>query len=141
GIEFFMAWYSGNEVERFVFLRRALGPYAWAYWIMVTCNVIVPQFLWFYRIRRSVIALLVISLLVNIGMWFERFVIVVSTLSADFIPAMWGYYKHTWVDILTFAGSFGLFLTLFLLFIRFLPMIAISELKAILPKPNTFPEK
>lgn len=140
GMEFFIAWYSGNEVERFTFVRRAMGPYAWAYWTMITCNVLVPQFLWFSSVRRSIPALFIISLLVNVGMWFERFVIVVSTLSADFIPAAWGYYKPTWVDIGTFAGSFGLFLTLFLLFLRFLPMIAMSELKAIIPHSHTFPK-
>jgi molybdopterin-containing oxidoreductase family membrane subunit len=135
-IEFFMAWYSGNEYESFVFLNRALGPYAWAYWIMITCNVLVPQLYWWRRFRRSIPALFVTSILINVGMWFERFVIVVSSLAQDFLPASWAYYKPTFWDITTFVGSFGLFLTLFLLFVRYLPMVATSELKAVLPQAD-----
>jgi molybdopterin-containing oxidoreductase family membrane subunit len=133
-IEFFIAWYSGNEFERFTFINRAFGPYAWAYWIMVTCNLAVPQLLWFKRLRSSLPVLFVISILINVGMWFERFVIVVTSLHRDFLPSSWGYYKPTIFDIGTFAGSFGLFLTLFLLFLRFMPMIAMSEVKGVLPQ-------
>jgi Ni/Fe-hydrogenase subunit HybB-like protein len=133
GVEFWTSWYSGNLYEAFTFLNRALGPYAWAYWIMITCNVIVPQFLWFKRIRTNLLGLWVLSLLVNVGMWFERFVIIVSSLGRDYLPSSWGYYKPTWVDLLTLAGSFGLFLTLFLLFIRYLPMVAMAEVKSIMP--------
>jgi molybdopterin-containing oxidoreductase family membrane subunit len=134
GIEFFTAWYSGNHFEAFTFYNRALGPYAWAYWIMVFCNVVVPQVFWFKKARTTPWILLLTSLLVNVGMWFERFVITVTSLSRDFLPSSWGYYKPTWVDLLTLAGSFGLFFTLFLLFIRFLPMIAMAEVKSVMPQ-------
>jgi molybdopterin-containing oxidoreductase family membrane subunit len=130
--EFFIAWYSGNIYERFVFLNRAFGPYAWAYWSMVTCNVISPQFFWFKALRRNIPFMFVLSIFVNIGMWFERFVIIATSLHHDFLPSSWGYFKPTYVDICTFIGTFGLFLTLFLLFARFLPMIALSEVKGVL---------
>jgi Ni/Fe-hydrogenase subunit HybB-like protein len=132
-IEFFIAWYGGNPYERFAFVNRMFGPYAWAYWTMVSCNVIFPQLFWFKKIRTSVPAMLIIALLVNVGMWFERFVITVTSLSRDFLPSSWGYFTPTWVDVLTFVGSFGLFGTLFLLFCRWLPMVAIAEVKAALP--------
>lgn len=131
-VEFFIAWYSGNPYERFTFVNRALGPYAWAYWTMIACNVLVPQLFWFRRFRTSVPVMFVVSLLVNVGMWFERFVIIVTSLHRDFVPAAWGMFRPTWVDLLTLAGSFGLFLTLFLLFVRFLPMISMSEVKAMM---------
>lgn len=131
-MEFFIAWYSGMEYEQFAFINRAFGSYAWAYWIMITCNVIVPQLFWFKKLRTSIVVLFVASIFANIGMWFERFVIVV-TLHADFLPGSWGYYKPSFIDIGMFIGSFGLFLTLFLLFLRFLPMIAIAEIKGVLP--------
>jgi molybdopterin-containing oxidoreductase family membrane subunit len=130
--EFFIAWYSGNRYEQFVFLNRAFGPYWWAYWTMVSCNVIVPQIFWFKRMRTSLPVMFVASIFINIGMWFERFVIIASSLHRDFLPSSWGYFRPTIVDILTFFGTFGLFLTLFLLFIRFLPMIAISEVKGVM---------
>jgi len=134
--EFFMAWYSGVVYEGFTFLNRAFGPYAWAYWIMVSCNVLVPQLFWFKRLRTNVIVLWVASILVNVGMWFERFVIVVSSLSRDYLPSSWGYYAPSWVDIMTFVGSFGLFFTLFLLFIRFAPMIAMAEVKGVMAESH-----
>ena len=109
GMEFFMAWYSGYEYESFAFINRATGPYAWAYWIMVSCNVISPQLFWFEKCRRNVVIMFVISIFVNIGMWFERFVITVTSLHRDFIPSSWDYYSPTWVDVGTFIGSFGLF--------------------------------
>jgi Ni/Fe-hydrogenase subunit HybB-like protein len=133
GIEFFIAWYSGNPYERFTFINRAFGPYAWAYWTMVTCNVVSPQLFWFKKIRTSIPAMFVLSIVVNIGMWFERFVIIVTSLHRDFLPSSWGYFKPSLVDVTTFMGTFGLFFTLFLLFIRFLPMVAISEVKGIMP--------
>lgn len=133
-IEFFTAWYSGNPTEAFVFVNRALGPYAWAYWTMVSCNVLVPQVFWFKWCRTSIPVMLIACILVNVGMWFERFVIVVSSLSRDFLPSSWGYYRPTMIDILTFMGSFGLFFMLFLLFCRFLPIVAMAEVKSILPK-------
>ena len=134
--EFFIAWYSGNPYEGFTFLNRAFGPYAWAYWIMVTCNVLVPQIFWFKKMRTNVAVLWVASILVNVGMWFERFVIVVSSLSRDFLPSSWGYYTPTAVDLLTLLGSFGLFFTLFLLFLRFLPMVGMAEVKAVMPQAH-----
>jgi len=133
GTEFFIAWYSGNEVEAFAFKARAFGHYGWAYWIMVSCNVISPQLFWIKWCRTNIFAMVVICIFVNIGMWFERFVIIITSLSADFTPAAWDYYSPTWVDIATYLGSLGLFMTLFLLFCRFLPMIAISEVKGVMP--------
>jgi len=132
--EFFIAWYSGNPFERFAFINRALGPYAWAYWIMVTCNVVVPQLFWFKKLRTSIPLLFVASLLINLGMWFERFVIVVTSLHRDFLPSSWGLYAPTAWDVLTLIGSFGLFFTMFCLFVRFLPMVAMSEVKGVLPE-------
>jgi molybdopterin-containing oxidoreductase family membrane subunit len=128
-IEIFMAWYGGNPYEQFTFLNRAGGPYAWAFWLMMFCNVAVPQTLWFRRLRRSIPYLFVISLLINVGMWFERFNIVVTSLHRDFLPSSWGMFRPTIFDIGMLAGSFGLFLTLFLIFLRFLPMISMSEVK------------
>ncbi len=135
-MEFFTAWYSGAMYESFAFVNRMFGQYAWAYWIMVTCNVIVPQLFWFKKARQSIPIMFGICLLVNVGMWFERFVIIVTSLSQDYLPANWDYFHPTWVDLTMLAGSFGLFLTLFLLFIRYLPVIAIAEVKAIMPAAN-----
>src|ERR1035437_5617174 len=132
--EFFIAWYSGGIYERFTFVNRAFGPYAWAAWTMYSCNVFIPQLYWFKKMRTSIPVMFVISITTNIGMWFERFVIIVTSLHRDFLPSSWGYFKPTWVDICTFTGTIGLFLTLFLLFARFLPMIAISEVKGVLAK-------
>ena len=137
GTEFFIAWYGGNPYEGFTFLNRAFGPYAWAYWTMVSCNVIAPQFFWSKTIRTSPWLMVVVCIFVNIGMWFERFVIIVTSLSRDFLPSSWGYYSPTWVDICMFAGSFGLFFTLFLLFCRYLPIVAMAEVKGVMPKPGS----
>jgi molybdopterin-containing oxidoreductase family membrane subunit len=133
GIEFFIAWYSGNPFEQFIFINRAFGPYAWAYWTMVSCNVFVPQLFWSRRIRRNLVITWIISIFVNIGMWFERFVIIATSLHRDFLPSSWGYFSPSWVDISIFAGTIGLFLTLFLLFAKHLPVMAIAEVKSILP--------
>jgi molybdopterin-containing oxidoreductase family membrane subunit len=135
-MEFFIAWYSGNIYEVFAFINRAFGPYSWAYWIMFTCNVITPQIFWSKKLRRSVPVMFVASIFVNIGMWFERFVITVTSLSRDFLPSAWDYYAPTIWDILIFIGSFGLFFTLFLLFLRFLPMIAMAEVKGVMPESD-----
>ena len=132
--EFFIAYYSGNPYELFTFKNRAFGPYWWAYWIMVSCNVISPQLFWFKKIRTNLVAVFILSIFVNIGMWFERFVIVVTSLHRDFLPSNWGYYSPTMIDILTFIGTFGLFFTLFLLFLRFVPLIAIAEVKSVIPQ-------
>jgi len=133
--EFFIAWYSGNLFERFAFINRAFGPFWWSYFTMIFCNVVVPQIFWVKRFRRSIPIMFVASLLINVGMWFERFVIIV-TLSRDYLPSSWDYYEPTKWDWFTFIGSFGLFFTLFLLFLRFLPMIAIAEIKGVLPQAN-----
>jgi molybdopterin-containing oxidoreductase family membrane subunit len=130
--EIFNAWYSGNPYEQFVFMNRAFGPFAWAFWTMVSCNVLVPQLLWFKRVRESLGAVLVLSLLVNVGMWFERFVIIVTSLHRDFLPSSWSGYTPSLVEWATLIGSFGLFFTLFLLFCRYVPMIAASEVKTVL---------
>ena len=135
-MEFFIAWYSGNDYERFTFINRALGPYAWAYWIMVSCNVIIPQLFWSKKMRTNVVVLFILSIFVNVGMWFERFVIIASSLSRDYLPSSWDYYSPTIWDIGTFIGSFGLFFTLFLLFLRFLPMISMTEIKGVIPQAD-----
>jgi Ni/Fe-hydrogenase subunit HybB-like protein len=142
-MEFFIAWYSGVEYEKAIFILRATGPYAWAYWIMITCNVLSPQFFWFKKLRRHVAFTFVISIVVNIGMWFERFVIAVTSLSTDFLPSSWGYYSPTFWDVATYVGTFGLFFTFFLLFLRFLPMVAVAELKGVLPQadPHNYNDK
>ena len=130
--EFFMAWYSGSSFEQYAFINRAFGPYAWSYWIMVSCNVIVPQIFWMKKMRRSIKVMFVVSLLVNVGMWFERYVIVVTSLHRDFLPTNWGLFKMTFFDFGVLFGSFGMFLTLFLLYIRTLPAISIAEIKPVL---------
>ncbi|RMF35919.1 MAG: hydrogenase [Chlorobiota bacterium] len=132
-MEFFIAQYSGNPYEAFVFINRATGDYAWAYWTMVLCNVVSPQVFWSRRLRRNVPVMFIVSILVNIGMWFERFTIIATSLHHDFLPASWGYYTPTWVEVSIFAGTIGIFLTLFLLFAKYIPVIAIAEVKAILP--------
>lgn len=130
--EFFIAWYSGNKYEQFVFINRATGPYAWAFWTMFLCNVGLPQLLWVRKLRENVGFLFAMSIVVNIGMWFERFVIITTSIHRDFLPSSWAMYSPTWVEKATFLGTFGLFFTCFLLFLRFLPMIAISEVKGVL---------
>ncbi len=127
--ELFMAWYSGNPYERFAFWNRAMGPYSFAYWMMFSCNVFVPQIFWFKAARRSIPILFVASLLVNVGMWFERFVIIVTSLHRDFLPSSWTMYTPTWVELGILAGSFGLFFTMYLLFLRFAPAVAFHEVK------------
>jgi Ni/Fe-hydrogenase subunit HybB-like protein len=132
-VEFFISWYSGNPTERFVFVNRALGHYAWAYWTMIGCNVLAPQALWWRKARVTPWLLFPVALAANVGMWFERYVIIVSSLSRDLLPSSWGIFKPTWVDLLTLAGSVGLFLMLFLLFLRFGPMFAMAEVKSVMP--------
>ena len=132
-VEVFTAWYSGNANEQFAFLNRAFGPLGWAYWLMVFCNVLVPHLFWFKKCRTTPWIMVLVAILVNVGMWMERFVIIVSSLSRDYLPSNWHDYAPTWVDLTMLAGSFGLFFTLFLLFCRYLPMVAMAEVKAILP--------
>ncbi|GAB5466317.1 MAG: polysulfide reductase NrfD [Candidatus Kapaibacteriales bacterium] len=130
-MEFFIAWYSGNQPETFAFVNRAFGPYAWAYWIMFSCNVFIPQLFWSKKIRTSIVPMFIIAVFVNVGMWFERFVITVTSLSRDFLPSSWAYYTPTLTDFGILIGSFGLFFTLVLLFVRTLPAVAIAEIKAV----------
>ena len=130
--ELFISWYSGVEYEGYAFMNRATGPYWWAYWSMMSCNVIIPQLFWFKKIRRSLVASFILSIFVNIGMWFERFVIIVTSLHRDFIPSSWSMFHPTFVDIGIFLGTIGIFFTLFLLFSRFFPVLALNELKSIL---------
>ena len=132
-MELFIAWYSANLYERAAFWNRAFGWYWWAYWTMMFCNVISPQIFWIKRMRRNYIVVFIVCQFVNAGMWFERFVIIVTSLAQDFLPSSWGHYSPSWVEIWTFAGTFGIFLSLFLLFMRFLPMVAASEVKIVLP--------
>jgi len=135
--ELFVAWYSGNPYEQFAFNNRMAGPMAWAYWIMVSCNVITPQLLWIRKVRTSIAWVFAISILINVGMWFERFVIISTSLTRDYLPSSWAGYTPTWIEVGSLVGGFGLFFTLFLLFCRFLPMIAMFEVKTALePKSS-----
>jgi Ni/Fe-hydrogenase subunit HybB-like protein len=129
GMEAFMAWYSANPYEEYMILNRLFGPYAAYYWGLLLCNVVVPQLLWFSWVRSNVPALFVIALVVNVGMWLERFIIIVTSLHRDFLPSAWGMFVPTFWDWATFAGSIGLFLSLLFLFLRFLPMISIFEMR------------
>jgi len=139
--EFFIAWYSGVEYEQYAFINRATGPYWWAYWSMMTCNVITPQLFWSKKLRTSVFATFFISIFVNIGMWFERFVIIVTSLHRDYLPSSWTMYSPTWVEVGIFIGSLGLFFVPFLLFTRFFPVIAMSELKTIIKTSSSQAKK
>jgi len=130
--ELFTAWYSGNMYEQYAFANRALGPYFWAYWSMMTCNVLSPQLFWIKPLRRNVWFTFFMSIIINVGMWFERFVIIVTSVHRDYLPSAWTYYSPTWVEISFFIGTLGLFLTLFLLFAKTLPVIAMAETKHIL---------
>jgi molybdopterin-containing oxidoreductase family membrane subunit len=132
-MEAFMAWYSGNPYETYMIWNRMTGPYRHMYWALIFCNVFTPNLLWFKSLRTSVPFLFVASLVVSVGMWLERFVIIVTSLHRDFLPSSWGMYSGTYVDWSTFIGTIGLFLTLLFLFVRFLPVISIFEMRTILP--------
>jgi molybdopterin-containing oxidoreductase family membrane subunit len=132
-METFTAWYSGNEYEWFMMTNRFTGPYRDVYWTLILCNVIVPQFLWFERVRLNEVALMIVCMFVNVGMFLERYVIIVVSLHRDFLPSSWGMYHGTIFDWSMFLGTMGLFLTMFFLFIRFLPMISIFEMRVLLP--------
>ncbi len=139
--EFFIAWYSGVEYEQYAFINRATGPYWWAYWSMMTCNVISPQLMWSSKLRKNLFMTFFLSIIVNIGMWFERFVIIVTSLHRDYVPSSWTMFHPTWVEIGLFIGSLGLFFVPFLLFTRFFPVIAMSELKTILKSSGSQSKK
>jgi molybdopterin-containing oxidoreductase family membrane subunit len=133
-IEAFMAWYSADVFEGYVPINRMTGPYAPTYWGLLLCNVVIPQALWFRRVRSSPVALFVIAMFINVGMWLERFVIIVTSLHRDFLPSSWGRFAPTFWDWSTFVGTIGLFLALLFLFLRFLPMVSIFEMRTILPE-------
>jgi molybdopterin-containing oxidoreductase family membrane subunit len=135
--ELFIAWYSGVEYEQYAFLNRSTGPYWWAYWSMMTCNVISPQLFWIKSIRTSLTWTFVLSIVVNIGMWFERFVIIVTSLHRDYLPSSWVYFIPTIHDVGTYLFTFGLFFTFFFLFAKFFPVINMAEVKAILKESNS----
>jgi Ni/Fe-hydrogenase subunit HybB-like protein len=135
-MEFFVAFYGANPFERFAFLNRYFGPYWCVSWAMFFCNVIAPQLMWVRAFRRNWAIVYFCAMCANAGMWFERFVIFVISLHRDFLPSAWRMYYPTWVDVFTFIGSLGIFFTLFLLFIRFLPMVAMSEVKSVLPEAD-----
>jgi len=131
--EAFFAWYSGNPYETFMIWNRMTGPYAWSYWALILCNVVAPNLLWSKRLRTNVAFLFFISFVVSIGMWLERFVIIVTSLHRDFLPSSWGLYAGTQFDWAAFIGTIGLFLTLMFLFVRFLPAISIFEMRTLVP--------
>ncbi len=140
--ELFISWYSGVEYEGYAFLNRATGPYWWAYWSMMTCNVITPQLFWFKKIRRSLVLSFILSIFVNIGMWFERFVIIVTSLHRDYLPSSWDMFYPTFVDVGVFIGTIGIFFFLFLTYSRVFPVLALNELKSILKvSGNNFKSK
>src|SRR5678815_4483466 len=133
--ELFFGWYSANEYERFMLKNRIYyGPYAWTYWVLLLCNFLVPQLMWSKRMRHSLMAVFTVSMFINVGMWLERFVIIVTSLHRDFLPSSWEMYYPTKWDFITLAGTIGLFLTLMFVFVRLLPMIAITEVKMLLPQ-------
>jgi Ni/Fe-hydrogenase subunit HybB-like protein len=134
-VEFFVAWYSGNSYEWAVFEKRAIGPYSFYFWTMVFCNCIFPLAWWSKRIRNNVTASFIIAVLINVGMWFERYNIIISSLVEDFIPGSWGHYEPTWIEMGLTIGSFGWFFFWFLIFCKFFPIVSMSELKLIMPKP------
>jgi molybdopterin-containing oxidoreductase family membrane subunit len=136
-MEFFIAWYSGNSYEKFAFWNRIFGPYWWYWWFgMLFCNCLSPQLFWFSWCRRNVFVVFFVCMCVNAGMWFERFIIIAGGLIRDFLPSSWRVFHPTWVDIWTYLGTIGIFTSLFLIFIRFLPMIAMSEVKTAVPEAD-----
>ena len=130
--ELFVAWYSGNIYEQYAFANRAMGPYWWAYWMMMSCNLIAPQVFWVRSLRRNVYITFLMTIVINVGMWFERFVIIVLSLHRDYLPSSWVMYKPSLVEMGIYFGTIGIFMTLFLAFCRFFPVIAIAEVKSIL---------
>jgi molybdopterin-containing oxidoreductase family membrane subunit len=130
-METFIAFYSGNSFDRYMIMNRMAGPYKYVYWLLILCNIVIPQSLWSKKVRRSVLGLFIISLVVNVGMWLERFVIIVVSLHREYVPSKWDMYYPTRWDWATYVGTIGLFLTLFYLFLRFVPMISIVEVRSL----------
>lgn len=140
GMEVFMAWYSASHWEYFMMWNRMFGPMGWSYWVLITCNIALPQLMWLRKFRTNVALMFLMSFVINTGMWFERFVIVVTSLYRDYLPSSWGTYKATRWDYATYVGTLGLFTVLFFLFIRLLPMIPMSELRILLPQAKIHPK-
>jgi molybdopterin-containing oxidoreductase family membrane subunit len=140
GMEAFMGWYSGNRYDSFLLWNRLHGPYAFFYWMLLLCNIGIPQVLWIRKLRTSTVGLFVISLVILVGMWLERFVIIVISLHRDFLTSSWGMYYPTRWDWMTFVGTIGMFLAAMFLFVRILPMISIFEMRTLLPEAEVKPE-
>jgi molybdopterin-containing oxidoreductase family membrane subunit len=141
--EAFFGWYSGNELERFMLKNRMYyGPYAWTYWLLLLCNFLVPQLMWSKKLRNNVAVVFTVCMFINLGMWLERFVIIVTSLHRDFLPSSWEMYYPTIWDFLTLFGTVGLFVTLIFVFVRVLPLISIFEMRTLLPEstPKHAPE-
>jgi molybdopterin-containing oxidoreductase family membrane subunit len=138
-MELFMSWYSASHWEYFAFWNRLFGPMGWSYWVLITCNIALPQLMWLRKVRVNITIMFIMSFVVNIGMWFERFVIVVTSLYRDYLPSSWGTYRATRWDYGTFIGTLGLFTFLFFLFVRFIPMIPMSEVRMLLPQAKVKP--
>lgn len=136
--ELFVSWYSGVEYESYAFINRATGPYWWAYWAMMTCNVISPQLMWFRPLRRSLLFTFIISIVVNIGMWFERYVIIVTSIHRDYLPSSWSMHYPSHIDLGVYVGTIGLFFVFFLLFARYFPVLALNEVKTILKSSGEY---
>ena len=136
----FYGWYSGNQFERFMLWNRMTGPMGWSYWMLLLCNFLVPQMMWSRKLRNNLLAVFIVAMFVNVGMWLERFVIIVTSLHRDFLPSSWDMYYPTFWDYSTFLGTIGLFLTLFFLFVRVLPMIAIFEMRMLAPGAHPKPD-
>jgi molybdopterin-containing oxidoreductase family membrane subunit len=134
-VEFFVAWYSGNPYEWAIFEKRAIGPYAFYFWTMVLCNCVFPMIWWSKQMRRNHTVSMIVCVLINVGMWFERYNIIVSTLAEDFIPGSWGHYQPSLIEIGITFGSFGWFFFWFMIFCKFFPIVSMSELKLIMPLP------
>jgi molybdopterin-containing oxidoreductase family membrane subunit len=132
-----MAWYSGDIFEKYMMMNRMFGPYGWMYWLLILFNILIPQALWFRSLQANVLALFLIAISVNVGMWLERYVIVVVSLHRDYMPSAWGMYSGTIVDYAVLAGSIGLFVCLLFIFIRFLPMISIFEMRGLVHEEET----
>jgi len=128
-VEIYTAFYSADRFERFTVMDRMTGDFAWCYWTVIFCNVLTPQLIWWKRVRESPLTLFIIAVIVNVGMWLERFMIIVTSLHRDFLPSSWGFFVPTFWDLATLAGSLGAFALLFLMFVRFLPAISMSELR------------
>jgi molybdopterin-containing oxidoreductase family membrane subunit len=134
GVEAFTGWYSANRYESYMLWNRAVGPYRFHWMALMLCNVVAPQSLWFQRVRTSAIGLWIVCMFINVGMWLERFIIIPVSLSRDFLPSSWGTYHGSMWDWAIFVGTIGLFLTLLFLFVRFVPMISIFEMRTLVPE-------